>query len=78
VFYWLDRFDVSETNPQEQLHLENRVLGILKPDRFMSPVDIGDAIQEIPWAVLDACRGLVKSKRAIEGIGPRKGSFRKV
>jgi hypothetical protein len=57
---------------------EYRIWGVLKPDSFTDFVQIADALEEIPWAVLDACRRLIKSKRAVAGTGPMKHSFKKV
>jgi hypothetical protein len=41
-------------------------------------LQIADALEEIPWAVLDACHHLVKAKRVVAGVGPMKSSFRKI
>lgn len=76
---WVDFFEIeAEAETQEMHELEERVWGVLKPDVFTDFVHIADALEEIPWAVLDTCRHLVKAKRAVAGIGPMKSSFRKV
>jgi hypothetical protein len=76
---WVDFFDVEEeTVTQEQRQLEDRVWGVLKSDAFTDFVQVADALEEIPWAILDACRRLVKAKRAVPGTGPMKSSFKKL
>ncbi len=76
---WVDFFEIEEeADTQEKRQLEDRVWGILKPDVFTDFVRIADALQEIPWAVLDSCRHLVKAKRAAAGVGPMKSSFKKI
>jgi hypothetical protein len=75
---WVDIFDVEEgEDSQEQRQLEERVLGLLKPGAFTDFVQLADALDEIPWAVLDACRQLVKDKRAVAGGDLLKWSFMK-
>jgi Family of unknown function (DUF6527) len=75
---WVDVFDVEEDeDSQEKRHLGERVLGLLKGDAFTSFVQLADALDEIPWAVLDACRRLVKEKRAVAGSGEMRSSFRR-
>jgi hypothetical protein len=79
VISWVDVFEaVEEEDTQEKRQLEERVWGVLKRDSFTDFVQIADALEEIPWAVLDACRHLVKEKRAVAGGGPMKSSFKKV
>jgi hypothetical protein len=78
VISWVDVFDSEEEETEEILQLEERVWGVLKVDSFTDFVQIADALDEIPWAVLDACRHLVKEKRAVAGTGPMKSSFKKV
>lgn len=77
VISWVDVFGVAEEDSQEKRQLEERVLGLLKPDAFTNFVQLADALDEIPWAVLDACRQLVKDKRAVAGSGAMKSSFMK-
>jgi hypothetical protein len=75
---WVDVFELEgEEDSQEKRQLEERVLGLLKPDAFTNFVQVADALDEIPWAVLDACRQLVKNKRAVAGPGAMKSSFKK-
>jgi hypothetical protein len=79
VISWVDVFEIEqEEGSQEKRRLEERVLGLLKPDAFADFVQIADALDEIPWAVLDACRALVKEKRAVAGSGPMKSYFKKI
>jgi len=77
--YWVDVIEMeAEEETQEKRRLEERVCAVLKPDAFTDFVQIADALEEIPWAVLDACRHLVKQRRALAGIGPMKSAFKKV
>lgn len=39
--------------------------------------DVADAMGEIPWDVLDACRYLARRDSLIEGRGQRRGMFRR-
>jgi hypothetical protein len=79
VISWVDFFEIQEEEEsQEKRRLKERVLGVLKPDAFTDFVQIADALEEIPWAILDACRRLVEEKRALAGRGPMKSSFKKV
>ena len=76
---WVDFFEIEEGAETREMHeLEERVWRVLKPDVFTDFVQIADALEEIPWAVLDACRHLVKAKRVVAGVGPMKTSFRKI
>lgn len=76
---WVDIFETEEEDDtQEKQQIEERVWNLLKPDSFTDFVQIADALQEIPWAVLDVCRHLVKEKRAVAGSGLMKTCFKKV
>ena len=74
VLYWMDVFDVDEKDVPEERLLEDRVWAILKPRALTDFVALADALEEIPWAVLDACRRLVKAKRAVAGVSSMKTS----
>ena len=78
VISWVDVFDAEAEPTQETRQLEESVWGMLKPGAFTDFVQIADALEEIPWAVLDACRHLVREKRALAGSGPMKSSFKKI
>jgi hypothetical protein len=77
VLYWVDVFDTDESDLPLERGLEDRVLGVLKRDALTGFVEIADALEEIPWAVLDACRRLVRAKRAVAGSGSMKTSFKR-
>lgn len=77
VISWMDVFYAEEEDTQEKRELEERVWAVLKPDVFTDFVQIADALGEIPWAVLDACRRLVEGNRAFAGGGSMKNSFRR-
>jgi hypothetical protein len=57
--------------------LTKRVLRIWPIGRFVSYVDIADALQEIPWDVHEACKDLVKTGALVEGSDERRGAFRR-
>lgn len=80
VISWVDVFEIEEEEgeTQEKRRLGERVWGMLKPDHFIDFVQIADALEEIPWAVLDACRQLVKERRALAGTGPMKSAFKRI
>ncbi|MHB8526186.1 MAG: DUF6527 family protein [Candidatus Acidiferrales bacterium] len=78
VLYWVDVFDTDESDLPLERGLEDRVWSVLKPDALTGFVEIADALEEIPWAVLDACRRLVRAKRAVAGTGSMKTSFKRV
>lgn len=44
---------------------------------FVRFPDAADALGEMPWDVLDACRLLVKAGALVEGIGQMRGTFRR-
>ncbi len=77
---WVDVFDTveEERDTQELQLLKDRVFGVLKPDAFSDFVHIADALDEIPWAVLEVCRHLVNEHRAVAGSGSMQSSFKKV
>lgn len=77
VISWEEYFD-EEAESQETVQLEERAWSILKPNQFIDFVQIADALEEIPWAVLDACRRLVTKNRAVGGSGSMKSSFKKI
>jgi hypothetical protein len=77
VLYWMDVYDIDERDVPEERQLEHRVWAVLKPDALTDFVVVADALGEIPWAVLDACRRLVKAKRAVAGVGSMKTSFKR-
>lgn len=80
VISWVDVFEIEEEEGEAhvQRRLDERVWGMLKPDYFTDFVQIADVLKEIPWAVLDACRQLVKEGRAQAGSGPMKTSFKRI
>jgi len=78
VLYWMGVFDVDDSDVRPEKQLEERVWAVLKPDALTDFVEIADALDEIPWAVLDVCRRLVRAKRAVAGNGSLKTSFKRV
>jgi len=45
---------------------------------LVSYVDIADALGEVPWDALNACRRLVRNGIAREGVGKQRGTFGRV
>jgi len=77
VISWTNAFDEDARWSDNETELEERVWRALRPDAYSEFVQIADALDEIPWAVLDACRRLVKEGRAKAGLGSMKSSFRR-
>jgi Family of unknown function (DUF6527) len=77
TIYWVDIFDVDVDNMRSEEQLKERVLTILRSDALTDYVEIADALGEIPWAVLNVCRRLVRAKRAVAGTGSMKTSFKR-
>jgi hypothetical protein len=77
VLYWDNWFDL-ESDALEDKKLEDRVLKVLKSEALTGFVEVADALGEIPWTVLEACRRLVRAKKAQEGPGSLRTSFRRL
>ncbi len=75
----LFRDDYEEGAPparhEEIRALTAAVFARLPISGFVSYVAIADALQEIPWDVLEVCRDLVRGGRAREGSGQGRGTF---
>lgn len=78
VLYWVDIYDIDEKMLPQEKELEDRVWSVLKPDVLTDFVVLADSMGKIPWAVLDACRRLVKMGRAVAGDGPLRTSFKRI
>lgn len=78
VLYWVDVYEIDEEALPEESELEERVWGVLKPDVLTDFVVLADSLGEIPWAVLEACRRLVKSGRVVAGDGLLRTSFKRI
>jgi hypothetical protein len=81
---WRDRilmldFDrglgVSPRDSLDLATLSRRVLDVWPSGRLVSYVEVADALQEIPWDVLEACRNLVRGGSLLEGAGEQRGTF---
>lgn len=69
---WLGS-DLAEPARDE---LKSAVKRLLRPRTFVSYADVADALLEIPWDVLQACRELVREGTVVEGRGEQRGSFK--
>ena len=71
----VDWLDGSTWLPTAEL--QTRVLNVLDSERLTAFNAIADRLGEIPWDVAAACRALVSQGRATEGLGQRRGWFRR-
>lgn len=71
--YWsgADSFEEAASN-----ELLASVRAALTRERFRPFVEIASELNEIPWAILVACKDLVRAGHAEEGRGDAKGQFR--
>ena len=74
IIYW-SGFDDGENQSLSDL---NAVLGCLRADEFQSAFQIALDLDEIPWAVAQACQKLVRERKAEEGTGEMKHHYRRV
>ena len=58
--------------------LVDAVLDQLRDGRLTTYSEVADAILEVPWDVLIACRRLVARGLAVEGTGHERASFRRL
>jgi hypothetical protein len=73
---WCDfDYDGADDSGQDPL-LERRIRAVLG-GTFASYVSIADDLDEVPWAVLAACRRLTETGEAKEGTGKARGTFSK-
>ena len=71
--FWLSPDRVDEIAALVPLVLEQL------PERgLVAYVDVADALGEVPWDVLNACRRLVRSGAVKEGAGKQRGTFGRV
>lgn len=74
VFYWMDAHDTTDSDPKEERRLDAAVLSQTHLANARNYVEIADALDEIPWAVLDSCRRLVKAG-LVKPVDEHKTSF---
>ncbi|MBS1722983.1 MAG: hypothetical protein JSS66_08535 [Armatimonadetes bacterium] len=63
VFFWFDGGDWAKTEVDR--NLDKRVLAELTAEFDQDFESVADRLQEIPWAILEACRRLVLTGQAI-------------
>jgi hypothetical protein len=73
---WVDGGNLPRVFTDADLALDDRTAERLRMDALLSFVEVADLLDEIPWAVLRACRRLVSAQRAIAGDGPLRSSFK--
>ncbi|MDB5744204.1 MAG: hypothetical protein JWR68_2519 [Polaromonas sp.] len=71
--YWCDWNDELDTPMEDVMEL---VRGCLS-NELVPYVDIADALQLVPWAVLSACHRLAREGVAQEGKNKQRGQFRR-
>lgn len=59
------------------LDLVQRVRSVWPSGAMVSYVEVADAMGEIPWDVLEACRHLAREGVLVEGSGQRRTMFRR-
>jgi hypothetical protein len=80
ILLFRDDYDDTEqpTQHEEIRALSAKVLERIPAFEFVSYVTIADALNEIPWDVLQACRALVRAGRTREGSGEQRGTFSRI
>lgn len=68
----------SSRHGEESEALRSTILSRFPESEYVSYVDIADSLGEVPWDVLDVCRGLVRNGIVREGSGERRGTFARV
>lgn len=71
---WCDFDDHDEPVDATPVH-SDRILPLFSGGP-VNYVHLADQLDEIPWDVLTACRGLVRSGQLVEGEGRERGVFR--
>ncbi len=76
---WRGRIDWlgSEVDGSASDALKEALKRMLSPDALVPYAELADALGEIPWDVLQACRELVREGAAAEGRGDQRGWFRR-
>ncbi len=72
LIYW-SGFNDGENQSSADL---DAVLQRLRADDFQAPFQIALDLDEIPWAVAQACQELVRERKAEEGTGKMKHHYR--
>jgi Family of unknown function (DUF6527) len=68
----------SPEDSEELAALMTKVRDRVPASGIISYVEIADALREVPWDVLTACRQLVRSGHLREEPGKRRGMFRRI
>jgi len=72
--FWCDL--KSDELVGNDMALEDRVSQTLRPV-LVPYLEIADRLDEVPWAVLAACKHLLSLGQAIEGKGANRGKFKR-
>jgi hypothetical protein len=72
---WEREDAISPHRPGQDI-LEQDIRAAWPNREWINYVDLADALDQIPWDVLAACRRLTKSGFLIEGLGDQQAHFR--
>jgi hypothetical protein len=80
ILLFRDDYDepASPARQEEIEALSAVVLKRLPAFGFVTYVAIADALNEVPWDILEVCRALVRVGRAREGSGADRGTFARI
>jgi hypothetical protein len=67
----------SSYDKAEMSKLAQKVISRWPATGFVRFPEAADALGELPWDVLDACRLLAKTGALVEGVGQMRGFFRR-
>ncbi len=77
--YWCRGWESDESDTwQVSVEIEDSVYAELPDEWFINYEQIAEKLDIIPWEVLQACRQLVKKRRAVADKWPRSGMYRKI
>jgi hypothetical protein len=77
--YWCRGWGADDSEDwRVSSELEETVYSALATDCFIKFEQIAEQLGLVPWEVLQACRQLAKSGKAVADIWPRSGMYRRV
>lgn len=77
--YWCYGLETDESDTwQVSTEIEDSVYGVLSDEWFISYEQVAKHLGLIPWEALQACRQLVRCRRAIADKWPREGMYKRI
>lgn len=77
--YWCYGWESDESDTwQVSVEIEDKVYAALSDEWFINYEQLAEELDIIPWEVLQACRQLVKQRKAIADKRPRSGMYRRI